>query len=43
MKEKDAQSALVAEVLRRLSAAGVLGQLVLVGSWCVHFFTPRPI
>ena len=38
MKEKDAPVDLVAEVLRRLDKAGVLQGMVLVGSWCVHFY-----
>lgn len=38
MKEKDAPVDLVVEVLRRLDKAGVLQGMVLVGSWCVHFY-----
>lgn len=38
MKEKDAPVDLVVEVLRRLDEAGVLQGMVLVGSWCVHFY-----
>lgn len=38
MKEKDAPVDLVLEVLRRLDKAGVLQGMVLVGSWCVHFY-----
>jgi len=38
MKEKDAPIDLVVEVLRRLDKAGVLQDIVLVGSWCVHFY-----
>lgn len=38
MKEKDAPVDLCLEVLRRLDKAGVLRELVLVGSWCVHFY-----
>lgn len=38
MKEKDAPVDLVVEVLRRFDTAGVLQGMVLVGSWCVHFY-----
>jgi hypothetical protein len=38
MKEKEAPVDLVGEVLRRLDKAGVLQGMVLVGSWCVHFY-----
>jgi len=38
MKEKDAPVDLVIEVLRRLDKAGVLPGMVLIGSWCVHFY-----
>lgn len=38
MKGKDAPAKLVIEVLRRLDKAGVLQGMVLVGSWCVHFY-----
>jgi len=38
MKEKDAPVELVYQVLRRLDRAGVLQNLVLVGSWCIHFY-----
>jgi hypothetical protein len=38
MKEKDAPVDLVVEVLRRLDEAGVLPGMILVGSWCVHFY-----
>lgn len=38
MKEKDAPVDLVVEVLRRLNRAGVLQGMVLVGSWCAHFY-----
>jgi hypothetical protein len=41
MKGKDENPApveLTLEVLRRLDAAGVLEDLVLVGSWCTHFY-----
>jgi hypothetical protein len=38
MKGKDAPADLVLEVLRRLDKAGVLQDMVLVGSWCVHFY-----
>ena len=32
------QHRVVMEVLHRLEKAGVLGQLVLVGSWCLYFY-----
>lgn len=38
MKGKDAPVDLCLEVLRRLDAAGVLQEVILVGSWCVHFY-----
>lgn len=39
MKEnEDAPVDLCLEVLRRLERAGVLQELVLVGSWCTHFY-----
>ncbi|NNN05736.1 MAG: hypothetical protein HKL90_07530 [Elusimicrobia bacterium] len=38
MKEKDAPVELVVEVLRRLDKAGVLQDMILIGSWCVHFY-----
>jgi len=38
MKEKGAPVDLVVEVLRRLDKAGVLPGMILVGSWCVHFY-----
>jgi hypothetical protein len=38
MKENDAQVELCLEVLRRLDHAGVLKDVVLVGSWCIHFY-----
>ncbi|MBI5595659.1 MAG: hypothetical protein HY928_06155 [Elusimicrobia bacterium] len=38
MKGKDAPAEIVIEVLRRLDKAGVLQGMVLVGSWCVHFY-----
>jgi hypothetical protein len=38
MKEKDAPVELVVEVLRRLDKAGVLQDMILVGSWCVYFY-----
>jgi hypothetical protein len=38
MKEKNAPVDLVVEVLRRLDKAGVLKDMVLVGSWCIHFY-----
>ena len=38
MKGKGARVDLVVEVLRRLDKAGVLQDMVLVGSWCVHFY-----
>lgn len=38
MKGKDAPADLVVAVLRRLEKAGVLRDMVLVGSWCVHFY-----
>ena len=38
MKEKDAPAELCLEVLRRLDKAGVLRQIILVGSWCVYFY-----
>lgn len=38
MKEEDAPVELCLEVLRRLDAAGVLKDMVLVGSWCGYFY-----
>lgn len=38
MKEKDAPVELCLEVLRRLDKAGVLQEIILVGSWCVLFY-----
>ncbi|MFI5350748.1 MAG: GSU2403 family nucleotidyltransferase fold protein [Elusimicrobiota bacterium] len=38
MKEKDAPVEFVVEVLRRLDKAGVLQDMILIGSWCVHFY-----
>ncbi len=39
MKEKESAPVdLCLEVLRRLDRAGVLEELVLVGSWCTHFY-----
>lgn len=38
MKEKEAPYQLCFEVLRRLSEASLLRELVLVGSWCVYFY-----
>ena len=32
------QHSVIMEVLHRLEKAGVLGQLVLVGSWCLYFY-----
>lgn len=37
MKEKDAPVDLCIEVLRRLDKAGVLQDIILVGSRCVYF------
>jgi hypothetical protein len=33
------QSELCLEVLRRFHKAGILGGLILIGSWCVYFYT----
>ena len=38
MKEKDAPVDLCREVLRRLDDAGVLRDIVLIGSWCAYFY-----
>src|SRR4051812_48794001 len=38
MSENDAQYDLCFKVLRRLDAAGVLSQVVLIGSWCAYFY-----
>jgi hypothetical protein len=38
MKEKDAPIELCLEVLHRLDKAGVLQDIILVGSWCVYFY-----
>lgn len=38
MNENDAPVELCFEVLRRLDAAGVLKDMVLVGSWCGYFY-----
>jgi len=38
MNEKDAPFDLCFEVLNRLEKAGVLKDLVLVGSWCIYFY-----
>lgn len=38
MKEKDAPIELCLEVLRRLDKAGVLQEIILVGSWCAYFY-----
>lgn len=38
MKEKDAPEELCLEVLKRLDKAGVLQDIILVGSWCVYFY-----
>ena len=38
MSEKEAPYDLCFEVLKRLSKASVLDDLVLVGSWCVYFY-----
>lgn len=38
MSENDAPVDLCFEVLRRLDAAGVLKDLVLIGSWCGYFY-----
>ncbi len=38
MAEKEAPYALCFDVLKRLEKASVLGDLVLIGSWCVYFY-----
>ena len=38
MKEKDAPVELCLEVLRRLDKAGVLQDIILIGSWCTLFY-----
>lgn len=38
MNESDAQVKLCMEVLRRLGKAGVLDNVLLVGSWCTYFY-----
>src|SRR5579863_1672302 len=38
MTEKEAPYELCFDVLKRLDKASVLGDLVLVGSWCVYFY-----
>ena len=38
MTEKEAPYALCFDVLKRLEKASVLGDLILVGSWCVYFY-----
>ena len=38
MSENDEQYELCFKVLRRLEKAGVLHQIVLIGSWCVYFY-----
>jgi hypothetical protein len=38
MNENDEQYELCFKVLRRLESAGVLHQIVLIGSWCAYFY-----
>ena len=38
MRGKDAPIELCVEVLRRLEKAGVLSDLILIGSWCAYFY-----
>lgn len=38
MSEKSAPPALALSVLQRLASAGVLENIVLVGSWCAYFY-----
>ncbi len=41
MNEKDAPYDLCFDVLRRFDKAGVLQDMILIGSWCVYFYRER--